>query len=235
MADRKSAAHGRSPQGNADLASDASRPLACALDARQAVGSPAANKISSLGRELLADLLRCNYRVLVTARGNSMHPAIRDGEQLRIAPLGPTPLRRGDIVYVQRADQGHVLHRVVRILTDGRIQTRGDAHWRLDDAVCLQAVLGRAEDAACGSRTAWRRLASAFHFWRLLVQSWGGYRLAHCRECFAGRMRRYALSSRWTAGRRVFAASSSAAQSARQSGDGSYIGKVRLKARETGA
>jgi hypothetical protein len=46
------------------------------------------------GRELLAQLLRCGHQVLVSAHGNSMSPAIKNDEQVLIAPLDNDSVRR---------------------------------------------------------------------------------------------------------------------------------------------
>lgn len=98
------------------------------------------------GQELLAQLLRAGHRVRVTAHGISMLPTIGDGQQVVLEPVQSCSARRGDIVYVQRADHSYALHRVVRTFADGWLQTRGDAHWRLDDAVPADAVVGRVQD-----------------------------------------------------------------------------------------
>lgn len=132
------------------------------------------------GQELLAELLRSGHRVHVTAHGNSMHPTIKHGERVIVAPLASTPVRRGDIVYLRRGDAGYVLHRVLRIFTDGRIQTRGDANWRLDDAVDPQAVLGRVLHTSHASSRSHCRLqlsafANAIRCVMRLAASWCGY------------------------------------------------------------
>ncbi|MGI5164923.1 signal peptidase I [Spirillospora sp. CA-253888] len=57
----------------------------------------------------------------------SMSPAIDPGDVLVSSPVRPTTLRRGQIVVVHR-DGRAVSHRVVRLLDDGRVVTRGDAN-----------------------------------------------------------------------------------------------------------
>ena len=109
---------------------------------------PRAQRVPDLGQELLAELLRSGHHVSVTACGHSMLPTIGNGDQVWIEPLLTTGPRRGDIVYLQRRDCSHVLHRVVQIFADGRLQTRGDAHQQLDDTVEPQAVLGKLQSTA---------------------------------------------------------------------------------------
>ena len=57
-----------------------------------------------------------------------MLPTISDGEQVLLEPMPTGAARCGDIVYVRRTDHSYALHRVVRVLAEGRVQTRGDAH-----------------------------------------------------------------------------------------------------------
>jgi hypothetical protein len=136
------------------------------------------------GQELLAELLRCGHQVHVTAHGNSMHPTIKHGERVIVTPLADARLRRGDIVYVQLGDGGYVLHRVLRRFMDGRIQTRGDANWRLDSVVERQAVLGcLRQTAGAGSRLS--ACARSVHCSLRLVTSW----CAGQRERLAQRLR----------------------------------------------
>ena len=125
--------------------------------------------------------------MVVTARGSSMSPTIEDGERLLIVPIARVHPRRGDIVYIQRSDASHVLHRVLRVFADGRLQTRGDAHWRLDDAVQPCAVLGRVRSTRCRSRTPLDALAIWVRCWLRLASSWVQYRCAAVREMRATR------------------------------------------------
>lgn len=139
------------------------------------------------GQELLAELLRCGHRVHVTANGNSMHPTIKHGERVIVTPLASTPIRRGDIVYLQRGDDGYVLHRVLRIFTDGCIQTRGDANWRLDDAVDPQAILGRMQCTAdVRSQSPFSPLANSIRCASQLAASWFGYQRERLAQRLSG-------------------------------------------------
>ena len=125
-----------------------------------------AHRAPDLGQELLAELLRSGHHVSVTACGNSMLPTIANGEQVWIEPLLTAGPRRGDIVYLRRPDSSHVLHRVVRVFADGRLQTRGDAHRQLDDTVEPQAVLGKLQSSA-------RRRQHLFGALLMRIRHWG--------------------------------------------------------------
>jgi hypothetical protein len=121
---------------------------------------------------------------------------ISDGQRVLTGPLAKTPLRRGDVVYLRRHDGRQVLHRVMRILANGQIQTRGDAHWRLDDKVDAKDVLGQMQQTPAA--TGLQRLRHCLRNWRLLAESWCVYRYRY-----------------WTAGRH-----SVAPERARQSSPG---------------
>lgn len=63
---------------------------------------------------LAGELLRRDHMVRLRVRGWSMHPAISDGEVVRIAPENPDRLRPGYIVLYVRDGGRPVIHRVIR-------------------------------------------------------------------------------------------------------------------------
>ena len=68
----------------------------------------------------------------VSTYGNSMEPALRDGDGLLVKDVAPIKVRFGDIVVLQHQSIGPVAHRVIRIesLSQGDLlfQTKGDAN-----------------------------------------------------------------------------------------------------------
>jgi len=74
--------------------------------------------------------------------GDSMYPAIRNGDFVEIAPCQVSDLRRGDIVLAS-IGRGLTLHRVVRIAPDG-IVMRGDNALTTDPPFGPSDLLGRA-------------------------------------------------------------------------------------------
>lgn len=107
-------------------------------------------KFSALGPYYLADisteLLANGYSVRFRAPGNSMHPAINDGELIIVKSVMPSDLKRGDIV-LYRLNSGVIAHRVVRILRkkDGApsFLLQGDAAEAFDYPVEVHQVLGK--------------------------------------------------------------------------------------------
>ena len=144
------------------------------------------------GRHLVAGLLRAGCHVRVRVLGSSMWPALAPGSEVELAPMTATP-RVGDVVFVDPPVTGQRLHRVVRLGPAGRVQTRGDACWRLDDACEGAAVVGVLSRVR-GKRGRWRPCVP----WpgrRVLVQallgwSWLRYRLHAMSRGPAGRCRR---------------------------------------------
>ena len=63
--------------------------------------------------------------------GDSMEPALRDGDGLLAKDVDPAKVRVGDIVVLQHQSMGPVAHRVIRIESlsqgDFLFQTKGDA------------------------------------------------------------------------------------------------------------
>ena len=88
---------------------------------------------------VVVDLLARGHAVQFQARGDSMHPLIRDHDYLHVEPVDR--IRVGDIVLVL-AERGLTAHRVVAS-RDGMIVTRGDNAPAADDAVPRSKVLGK--------------------------------------------------------------------------------------------
>jgi phage repressor protein C with HTH and peptisase S24 domain len=98
--------------------------------------------------ELLDSLLNEGRRVRFTARGESMNPAIADGEVVIVEPLGT--LHTGEI-FLYRSERGLRAHRLVRIEGDQLI-FRGDRAVDDDPPVTRDAVAGRVIAVERGGR-----------------------------------------------------------------------------------
>ena len=100
--------------------------------------------------------------IILRARGMSMRPAIRDGEEVRLRPLGSHPPGVGDIV-LARTPEGAALHRVIAVARgSARVRLKGDGLQRADAYLPISALLGRADAVRRGHRrvridTPWRR------------------------------------------------------------------------------
>ena len=96
--------------------------------------------------DISTELLANGYSVRFRAPGNSMHPAINDGELIIVKPVMPSDLKRGDIV-LYRLNSGVIAHRVVRILRkkDGApsFLLQGDAAGACDYPVEAHQILGK--------------------------------------------------------------------------------------------
>jgi signal peptidase I len=95
---------------------------------------------------VVSDLLRRGHSVRFRARGGSMHPTIREGEAITVAPVRPAGIRRGDVILC-RVGQGVIAHRVARVARgpDGArlFIPRGDASQSRDEPVGEAAILGK--------------------------------------------------------------------------------------------
>lgn len=100
------------------------------------------------------EVLRTGHPVRFTARGNSMHPTIRDSEEIVVIPADPARVRRGDIVLF-RTPRGVLAHRVVRIRDTGgerEFVLRGDALQGCDEPITAAQVLGLVVTVTGGGR-----------------------------------------------------------------------------------
>ncbi len=94
---------------------------------------------------LIADGLASGRVVRFCATGSSMHPTIRDGESIAVAPVAIERIVAGDVLLCQRRRR-LLAHRVVRVMQhDGtrRFELRGDAMAACDPAVSADAVVGK--------------------------------------------------------------------------------------------
>ncbi len=88
---------------------------------------------------VIVDLLQRGHAVQFQARGDSMHPLIRDHDYLHVEPV--ERVRVGDIVLVL-AERGLTAHRVI-VVREGEVITRGDNAPAADDALPIARVLGK--------------------------------------------------------------------------------------------
>lgn len=88
-------------------------------------------------------LLAEGRRVKLRAKGGSMRPFIRGGEDILVLSP-PMQLRRGDIVLARKSADEYVVHRIVR-MTRGCIVLAGDANLYLREECRPEDICGVAE------------------------------------------------------------------------------------------
>ena len=105
--------------------------------------------------EVVTDLLSRGHSVRFRAKGSSMHPTIREGEAITVAPARPAGIRRGDVI-LYRSARGVIAHRVAGVERGpgGALVfiPRGDASQSRDDPVEEGAILGRVVTVERGGR-----------------------------------------------------------------------------------
>ncbi|MCJ7442334.1 MAG: signal peptidase I [Thermoanaerobaculaceae bacterium] len=106
--------------------------------------------------EVVTDLLSRGHSVRFRAKGSSMHPTIREGEAITVAPARPAAIRRGDVI-LYRSARGVIAHRVAGVERgpDGApvFVPRGDASATCDEPVSESAVLGAVVSVERDGRT----------------------------------------------------------------------------------
>ena len=95
--------------------------------------------------EVIADLLARGHEVQFRARGDSMHPLIRNDDLLHVVPVRAPAIARGDVV-LTRAERGLTAHRVLRI-DAATLTTRGDNAPGVDPPLAVSQLLGRVTHA----------------------------------------------------------------------------------------
>jgi len=89
---------------------------------------------------VIVDLLARGHAVQFQARGDSMHPVIRENDTLHVEPV-TTAIARGDVI-LALAQRGLTAHRVIA-KRGAQIITRGDNAPANDDPLEESQVLGR--------------------------------------------------------------------------------------------
>lgn len=140
----------------------------------------------------LLDRLARGETIEVPVHGHSMRPVLRDGDSVRVRPLGPAEPRRGQIV-LKVQDGQWVLHRLLRC-NERRVKTRGDARLFADAPSERAAVLGVAVAVRCGPAwlpLSWPRAATSV--WMRLTPV--AARLREARDRRRRRRRRHSTSA----------------------------------------
>jgi signal peptidase I len=100
------------------------------------------NFVKDIGLTLLAE----GKTIRIKAHGYSMYPCIKPGSMILIEPLNVKGLPvAGEIVAIRR-DDGLIVHRLSRIITDKGVTTyiaRGDSNAFADDPVKIDKIAGR--------------------------------------------------------------------------------------------
>lgn len=97
--------------------------------------------MTTLAANVIVDLLSRGHSVRFQARGDSMHPIIRNDDYLQVEPHDASTITRGDVV-LTLSERGLTVHRVVDIDGDV-IVTRGDNAAAPDAALHTSRILGR--------------------------------------------------------------------------------------------
>jgi hypothetical protein len=141
--------------------------------------------------------LQRGQRVRLTATGSSMHPFIRDGEVVEIAPLEGGPAF-GAIVLARTPGGRYVIHRVVRVWGCS-VWLRGDAQLQSQGPLSWESVLGQ----VITTNRQGRAPELAQGYWRLAGCAWTITHPIGVTVClFAGGLRR-AISKACRWGRKV--------------------------------
>lgn len=96
-------------------------------------------------RALCEAVLTDGNAVRFRARGHSMHPQVRDGDEVQITPIAEEDVRVGDILLYRSQLETVVVHRVIGVRTiEGQVYFRlkGDLALHIE-SVPSAAVLGK--------------------------------------------------------------------------------------------
>lgn len=92
--------------------------------------------------DISSELLQSGYSIEFQANGNSMYPAIKNGEMITVQPVELSDIKAGDVI-LYRNQARVIAHRVVRVEPDSQLILRGDASQTLDAPIVPHQILGK--------------------------------------------------------------------------------------------
>lgn len=91
--------------------------------------------------ELAKEYLSRGKEVVITAKGRSMKPLLRDSiDRIILSNFTPQNLRAGDVVLYERNDGSFVIHRIVDI-NDGMCDLLGDFQTFIEKGVPIDRII----------------------------------------------------------------------------------------------
>lgn len=97
---------------------------------------------------LSSEILVRGNKFRFQARGESMAPSIRDGDIIKVEPIGGQQVKWGDVIFYRAGEKRMVAHRVIRKFSRNYKPVyiaRGDSNRGKGEEVCLEQILGKVE------------------------------------------------------------------------------------------
>ena len=91
---------------------------------------------------MLKELVTSGKEVNLRVSGGSMTPFLGDKRDMIIISPVKHPLKRGDMVFYQRASGQYVMHRIHHIDKDGMLHIVGDAQTQIEHDIAPEQVWG---------------------------------------------------------------------------------------------
>lgn len=104
-------------------------------------------------KQVMLDVLRTGASVDVAATGKSMFPMFLFNCKLRVSPVNPTQIRRGDIIVFENYAGKFVAHRATKNSIDA-VECRGDFLLNSDGVIAHRHVVGKITKASLFGRMA---------------------------------------------------------------------------------
>lgn len=102
---------------------------------------------------VITDFLKQNKEVIITGRGNSMRPLIRNRkDHLQIVAYKGEELAPGDVIFYRRDNGRYVIHRIVGVAPDGSFVLKGDCQTVAERGITRRHIIGRVTAVIRGGR-----------------------------------------------------------------------------------
>jgi hypothetical protein len=147
--------------------------------------------ITRVANELVREAVAKGQTATLEVVGHSMWPLLRSGDVVTVTQVAPAELRPGILVVCMMNNGGFLAHRLLAVLPDGRLLTRGDARRNPDPPWPPHSLVGRVVAAQRAGRPL--RLDRRWPIWAGRARAWGTAAYRALRRAAKALCARYAL------------------------------------------
>ena len=95
------------------------------------------------GLNSFEDILKQKGFLIYTNQGSSMLPLIREGKDVSVISSDVSDIKCRDIVLAKRPSGRYLLHRIIRINSDGTYSICGDNSYKCDNNIKKSDIIGK--------------------------------------------------------------------------------------------
>ena len=114
-------------------------------------------------------MIREDGKVTISVSGYSMQPMLYNKRDTVTITKPEFPLKKYDIPFFRLDDGRFVLHRIIKVYSDGTYKCRGDNRWEAEDHIRNNQIIGVVESFNRNGKTT--HVDNSFGYW-IYTRSW---------------------------------------------------------------